>query len=297
MARDQAPSAKDQAPSLDTLRKRIDSIDAELHRLLIERMRIVEGIAAAKRASGAGPSPFRPAREAEVMQQLVERHEGPLPLVSAEHIWRELISASSQIQGGYKVFIDGSADAGSMIDLARFQFGFCTELETLGDSADVIGCVAASEKDLGLIGLMERADLPWWRGLGLDGARIVARLPFLASEDRPADLPAVIISRALPDELDADTSVYDARWLSTLPGSLMDSGIEVLSFYRTAEGVDALLAVSSDLSEDEIIKACAEAGAEPDVLRAVGGYVEPIDIDTDDDFEADADTDTSAGTD
>jgi hypothetical protein len=75
----------------------------------------------------------------------------------------------------------------------------------------------------------------------------------------------------------ADVAVYDARWSDLLPGRLMDLGIEVLSFFRSANGVDALLAISGDLTEEDVLAACAAAGAVPDVLRRVGGYAAPID--------------------
>ncbi|ADZ68653.1 chorismate mutase [Polymorphum gilvum] len=276
-----------QLPSLDALRRRIDAIDADLHRLLMDRARVIDGIVAAKRASGAEGVMFRPDREADMMRRMVERHAGSLPLTAVEHLWREIISTSTRLQGDYRVHLDGGADIAAMRDLARFYFGFSVEMETPGDAADVVGTVAASVSDLGIVALSERADLPWWRGLGTDGAQIVARLPFFVAEDRPADLPAVVICRPIPGQEMPDTRVFDARWIGALPGSLMNSGIEVLSFFRTGDGVDALLAVSADMTEEDVLAACIEAGAEPDVLRPVGGYAAPIDIDpgAEDEFE------------
>jgi chorismate mutase/prephenate dehydratase len=276
----------DHVTSLDTLRARIDEIDARLHEALMERARIIDGIVAAKRASGADSVMFRPDREADMMRQLVERHEGSLPLSMIEHVWRDIISTCTLLQGSYTVHLDVSADLAEMLDLARFYFGFTVDLEPCGDAADVVGSVAASKGDLGVVALEERSELPWWRGLSDTGAQIIARLPFLMIEERPADLPALVISRAIPDSPVPDTLVFDARWNGVLPGRLMSHGIEVISFHRSASGVDALLAVSSDLDEATILAACAEAGAEPDVLRQVGGYAAPIDVegDTEEDF-------------
>lgn len=276
MTNDQAPSS-----ALDALRQRIDSIDAELHRLLMERVRVIDGIVAAKRASGADTVMFRPDREADMMRRLVERHSGTLPLTTVEHIWREIITSCTRLQGDFAVHLDGGADVADMRDLARYYFGFSVEMESPGDAADVVGTVAASHSDLGIISLAERAEVPWWRGLGVDGAQIIARLPFFVAHDRPADLDAVVISRPVPDAGKPDTAVFDARWTGILPGNLMNSGLEVLSFFRTAEGVDALLAASGDLSEGDVLALCATAGAEPDVIRFVGGYASPIDIETD----------------
>lgn len=277
----------DHVISLETLRERIDEIDARLHEALMERVQIIDGIVAAKRASGASGVMFRPDREADMMRQLVERHDGSLPLYTVEHLWREIISASTTLQEPYTVYLDGSADLAEMLDLARFYFGFSVDLEPCGDTADVVGAVAASKGDLGLVALEDRSELPWWRGLSDAGAQIIARLPFLMIESRPADSPALVISKAIPDGTNPDTNVFDARWSGVLPGQLMSYGIEVISFHRSASGVDALLAVSSDMDEAAILESCAEAGAEPDVLRQVGGYASPIDIDVDadDDFD------------
>lgn len=271
----------DHVTSLETLRQRIDEIDARMHRLLMDRARIIDGIVAAKRASGASGVMFRPDREADMMRQLVERHEGSLPLTMIEHIWRDIISTSTRMQEPYVVHLDGSGDLLALLDLARFYFGFSIELEPGGDTADVVGAVAASNGDLGLIALEDRAELPWWRGLSETGAQVISRLPFLVLEDRPADTPALVISKVIPGASRADMTVYDARWNGVLPGRLMSQGIEVISFHRSARGVDALLAVSSEHSESEVLASCGEAGAEPDVLRNVGGYAAPIDIDED----------------
>lgn len=278
-------SSSDSAPSLDTLRQRIDELDNELHDLLMERARVIEGIVAAKRAKGVEGVMFRPAREADMMHRLVARHDSALPLTTVEHIWRDIITTCTQLQGEFALHVDGSGDLAAMIDLARFYFGFSTQLDVAGDASDVIGAVAASQSDLGLVGLDTRSELPWWRGLGDSGAQIIARLPFLVIEDRPADLPAVVVSRAVPEETPPETVMFDARWHGALPGNLMASGIEVVSFCRHGDGVDALLAAPSDMSCEDVERACATAGGEPDVVRTVGGYAAPIDMDAEDGFE------------
>lgn len=272
---------------LDELRTRIDEIDARIHDALMERAQAEAGLAAATGAAGASRPVFHPERDADMVRQMVERHHGDLPLSTVEHIWRDIICACTGLHSHASLHLDGSAELIGMLDLARFYFGFSIELIAASDAADVVGAVAASDGDLGLVALTDRAELPWWRGLSETGALVQARLPFVVLEDRPADLPALVLTRAdsLVDK--ADVAVYDARWSDVLPGKLMDEGIEVLSFFRSARGVDALLAISGDLTEEDVFTACAAAGAEPDVLRRVGGYAAPIDGngDPDDTFE------------
>ncbi len=266
---------------LGDLQSRIDEIDARIHEALMERAQAEASVVAAHRATGETGAMFHPERDADQMRQMVERHRGELPLATVEHIWRDIICACTSLQTDTAVHLDGSADLIDMLDLARFYFGFSVELVPGSDAADVVGAVTASSGDLGLVALTSRAELPWWRGLSEAGAQVRARLPFVVLEDRPADLPALVLSRA--DSLidNTDVAVYDARWSDLLPGKLMAQGIEVLSFFRSANGVDALLAIAGDLPEDDVMTACAAAGAAPDVLRHVGGYAAPIDADGD----------------
>jgi chorismate mutase/prephenate dehydratase len=276
----------DSGMSLDELRARVDEIDARIHDALMERAHAEAGILAARRAAGVEASLFQPERDADTMRQMVERHRGALPLATVEHLWRDLICACTSLEAETAVHLDGSAELIDMLDLARFYFGFSVELVPGADAADVVGAVTASAGDLGLVALTDRAELPWWRGLSESGALVRARLPFVVLDERPADLPALVLAKADSMIDNADVAVYDARWSDILPGKLMDQGIEVLSFFRSASGVDALLAISGDLSEQAVRAACTAAGAEPDVLRRVGGYAAPIDGDPEETFAA-----------
>ncbi|WP_299818000.1 chorismate mutase [uncultured Roseibium sp.] len=281
----------DSGLALDDLRTRIDAIDARIHAALMERAQAESGIAAASVSAGGTGALFHPERDADMMRQMVERHEGDLPLVTVEHLWRDIICACTNLQSQAAVHLDGSAELIDMLDLARFYFGFSVELVPGSDAVDVVGAVAASKGDLGLVALTDRAEMPWWRELGEAGALVRARLPFLVLDERPADLPALVLAQADGLVETADIAVYDARWTDLLPGKLMDQGIEVLSFFRSASGVDALIAISADVPEEDVIKACAAAGAEPEVLRRVGGYAAPIDGngDPDETFEPEDD--------
>ena len=267
--------------SLDALRARIDEIDTHIHKALIERAGTEAAIRRVRETGAQALTLYHPERDADSMRQMVERHQGDMPLTEVEHIWRDIICACSDDKADMAIFLDGGAELIDMLDLARFYFGFSAELVPGSDAADVVGAVGSSVGDIGLVALTDRAELPWWRGLSDAGALVRARLPFVVLDERPADLPAVVLSKADSLAENMDVAVYDARWSDVLPGKLMDQGIEVLSFFRSANGVDALLAISGELSEEDVMKACAAAGAEPDVLRCVGGYAAPIDGDND----------------
>lgn len=276
----------DGGTTIAELRNRVDEIDTRIHQALIERAETEGAIRSADGAAVAGGYFFDPERDADSVRQMVERHQGSLPLATVEHIWRDIICACANTQADTVVYLDGGAELIEMLDLARFYFGFSVELDPCSDAADVVDAVGMSEGAIGVVALNDRAELPWWRGLSGAGAVVRARLPFVMQDDRPADLPALVLARADSLVDNADVAVYDARWSDLLPGRLMDQGIEVLSFFRSANGVDALLAISGELTEEDVLSACTKAGAKPDVLRRVGGYAMPIDGegDADDEF-------------
>src|SRR6202035_4482869 len=60
-------------PPLVELRREIDRLDEAMHNLLIQRGEIIDRLIKAKQTQESG-SAFRPAREAQMMRRLVERH-------------------------------------------------------------------------------------------------------------------------------------------------------------------------------------------------------------------------------
>src|SRR4051812_24230409 len=93
------------APSLVTLRQEIDRLDESVHRLLMERGEIIHRLIAVKETQESG-SAFRPAREADMMRRLVERHHGILPLDTVESIWRVVIATFTFVQAPFSVHAD-----------------------------------------------------------------------------------------------------------------------------------------------------------------------------------------------
>src|SRR3954470_12045083 len=90
-------------PSLDVLRKEIDAIDEQVHRLLMARGDIIDRLIQVKQTQEVG-SAFRPAREADMMRRLVQRHRGILPLDTVESIWRVIISTFTYVQAPFSVY-------------------------------------------------------------------------------------------------------------------------------------------------------------------------------------------------
>ncbi len=75
---------------------------------LMQRGEIIGRLIAVKRTQETG-SAFRPAREADMMRRLVERHHGMLPLDTVESIWRVIIATFTYVQAPFRVHADLSA--------------------------------------------------------------------------------------------------------------------------------------------------------------------------------------------
>src|SRR5690242_14983048 len=229
-------------PTLADLRHEIDRIDEAMHRLLMERGEIIDTLIATKKTAESG-SAFRPAREADMMKRLVERHHGLLPLDTVESIWRVIIATFTYVQAPFSVHADLSAGEAAMRDTERFHFGFTVPFITHIGAAGVVAAVSASRGDLGLVPA-STASTPWWAALEAgDAPKIIARLPFVERADHPAGLPVFAIARPNPDAVDTDIETWSVRvsgWGPAVARSL-DSSMEVIAVPDTAFDGAALL--------------------------------------------------------
>jgi chorismate mutase len=199
-------------PSLADLRRDIDRIDADMHALLMERGAIIDRLIAVKKTQEVG-SAFRPAREADMMRRLVERHKGNLPLDTAESIWRIIISTFTYVQAPFAMHADLSAGDALMRDSARFHFGFTVPFVPHMGAAGVVAAVSESKGDLGLVPAFATASTgPWWTALEFANApKIIARLPFVERADHPAAMPVFVVSRVAADAMVTETEVWSMR--------------------------------------------------------------------------------------
>src|ERR1700749_4785447 len=149
-----------EAPSLGELRKEIDRIDEAMHKLLIERGEIIDQLIATKKSQETGGSAFRPAREAEMMRRLVQRHKGILPLDTVESIWRVIITSFTYVQAPFSVHADVSISETAMRDSARFHFGFIEPFVAHFSATAAVEAVASSKGDLAMVSAIT-SRTPW----------------------------------------------------------------------------------------------------------------------------------------
>src|SRR5271154_176550 len=234
-------------PSLAELRQEIDTIDAQMHNLLMQRGDIIDRLIQVKQTQEVG-SAFRPAREADMMRRLVKRHRGNLPLDTVESIWRVIISTFTYVQAPFSVHADLSAGDALMRDSARFHFGFTVPFEPHMGAASVVEAVSRSKGDLGLIPAFAIAGAgPWWAALEFDAApKIIARLPFVERADHPAALPVFVVSRVAADVMVTETEIWSVRvsgWKASSVGTIAELADVIAVPDRAFDGAALLVSV------------------------------------------------------
>src|ERR1700730_10924033 len=251
-------------PSPVHLRREIDRIDEAMHGLLMERGEIIDRLIAAKQTQETG-SAFRPAREAEMMRRLVDRHKGILRLAPAEGIWRVIISTFTYVQAPFSVHADLSAGDAAMRDSARFHFGFTVPFVAHMGAASVVAAVSDSKGDLGLVPAFGMAGArAWWSGL-----------PVVERGDHPAGVPVFVVSRAAADAMVKEVKVWSVRvagW-STAATQAIGPLAEVIAVPdRAFDGAALLISVPQGGSIDRVIDTLVKAGASVRATALVGSH-------------------------
>jgi chorismate mutase len=268
-------------PSLQDLRREIDTIDEQVHRLLMQRGDIIDRLISVKQTQEVG-SAFRPAREADMMRRLAARHRGILPLDTVESIWRVIISTFTFVQAPFSVHADLSSGESTMRDSARFHFGFTVPFAAHFSAAAAVDAVANSRGDLTLVSASS-SQTPWWTALEPAGApKIIARLPFVERADHPAALPVFVISRVALEAMVTEVemwSIHVAGWSADAAHAVSPLA-EIIAVPDTASGSAALLAsVPGGGSIDKIASALIAAGASVRSSALVGSHATRYTVD------------------
>jgi chorismate mutase len=249
-------------PSLAKLRKEIDTIDEDVHRLLMKRGDIIDRLIQVKQTQEVG-SAFRPAREADMMKRLVERHRGILPLDTVESIWRVIISTFTYVQAPFSVHADISVSEPAMRDSARFHFGFTVPYVAHFSASAAVEAVAKSKGDLALVSAIA-SRTPWWQMLEADGApKITARLPFVERADHPAGLPVFVVSRVADSAMVTEVETWSVRvsgWNAEVARALSPLADIVAVPDTASDGAALLVSITGDTALEKTKHALTQAG-------------------------------------
>jgi chorismate mutase/prephenate dehydratase len=251
---------------LQAIRDRIDAIDETMHRLLIDRSGVIAELIRIKGTSRPATA-FRPDREADMMRRMVMRHEGGLPLVTVEHIWREIITTFTAMQAPFGVAAAPAEDPLLLRDLIRFYFGFSVAVADCPSAEAAVERVQTEGRDVAVV----PAEAPgrWWRSLaGADAPKVFAKFPFIELPSRPVQLPAYVIGPPLKDDAAPDIRLLAVPQSERLEAAIRSCGGCVVGRIDGELLVELPVAASVDDLSDQ-----AEASVSATVL---GGFAQPI---------------------
>jgi len=134
--------------SLESLRNKIDGVDAKLVRLLNARTRHALEIGKLKRKGGKGI--YVPAREKAVLASVVKLNEGPLSDKSLRAIYREIMSAAISLEKSLKIAYMGPPSTFSH-QAARSRFGGSVDYLSCETISDVFDAVEKQMADYGVV--------------------------------------------------------------------------------------------------------------------------------------------------
>ncbi|GEN45933.1 bifunctional 3-deoxy-7-phosphoheptulonate synthase/chorismate mutase [Alkalibacillus haloalkaliphilus] len=81
---------------LDQLREELDQVNIKILELINERGRLVKEIGDIKTSQGM--KAYDPVREREMLNHIVEQHEGPFEYSTIEHLFKEIFKAAKELQ-------------------------------------------------------------------------------------------------------------------------------------------------------------------------------------------------------
>ena len=207
---------------LGELRARIDRIDRELVRLLAERAEVSATVGARKRETGEAA--LDAARERDLIERLEHLDRGSFPLTGLQAIFREILSASRAVQGGFRVGYLGQP-GGFAHQAAVRRFGESSTLEPLPSPQHLLERIESERLEYGVFAMEGDPEDPAFDAFDL----------FLTAEVQiVAEFVDVAGYQALGFQRDAKTLhahpgalARCQRWTASLP-----PGVEI----RTAAG-------------------------------------------------------------
>jgi chorismate mutase/prephenate dehydratase len=162
-------TASKASASVRQIRVQIDKLDQQILKLINERANLAMQIGRVKSEQGA--EVFSPAREEEVLHNVLEANKGPLDNTSIRSIFRELMSGSRALQKVLKVSYLGPEDSFSHLATLE-KFGNSVEFLRVGSIAAVFEEVNRGHADFGVVPLDNSTD-----GRVADTLEMFIRLP------------------------------------------------------------------------------------------------------------------------
>ena len=278
----------DPAARLAGLRAEIDRLDDAIHDLLMARADVVARVGT---QGGKGRVALRPGREADILRRLLARHRGELPRRAVVRVWRDLLAATTSMQGPYAITVCEAEPGSGYAQCAREHFGALTPLHVHRSPAQAIAEVGAGTATVAVLPLpVEEEASPWWTALlhrGVPRLYVVARLPFWGPRgDGVPRVQALVLATVPPDASGQDRSLIGielppdqsrARLAAALAAAGFATGRTLLRRDPRVPAAQALVDVEGFVSDDD-----PRLAALTDVLRppvVLGAYAVPVEGD------------------
>jgi chorismate mutase / prephenate dehydratase len=256
---------------------------------LNERVDVVARIGEHKRGN-LSVAVHQPAREAEILRRLVSRNRGALPAATLVRMWRELLAATTRMQGAFTIAVYAPPEAQGFWDIARDHYGSHAQMLPYTSTSQVIRAETESQAAIGVLPMprAEEAE-PWWRHLlstDDNAPHVIARLAFGARGNTRSDGGnALAIGRypAQPTGRDRTLLVAEnasdisrGRMLSILSG--LDLGCTFMASCQHAEGANTLIEIDGfvALADARLGQLRAQLGSALYRLLRFGGYAVPL---------------------
>ncbi|MDI1303091.1 MAG: prephenate dehydratase [bacterium] len=137
--------------TLEQLRQQIDALDEHIQKLLSARARCAQQVAEVKKSEDPAATVFyRPEREAQVLQKVMARNEGPLHPEEMARLFREIMSACLALEHPMKIAFLGPA--GTFTQAAALKhFGHSVATVPLATIDEVFREVEAGAVNYGVV--------------------------------------------------------------------------------------------------------------------------------------------------
>lgn len=200
---------------LGDLRARIDRIDRELVRLLAERAEVAAGIGARKRE--AGEASLDAARERDLLERLTREDRGAFPLAGLQAIFREILSASRAVQGGFRVGFLGQP-GGFAHQAATRRFGESSTYQPLSSPQHLLERIESERLEYGVFAMEGDPEDPAFDAFDLF---LTAEVHIIAEFVDTAGYQALGFAKA-PKRLHAHPAALALcqRWTASLPAGV-----------------------------------------------------------------------------
>src|SRR5215475_8260607 len=143
------------AAAIKSLRTQIDKLDLQILKLVNERARLAAEIGKVKNDHGA--EVFSPAREEEVLQNVLEANKGPLDEGTIRAVYREIMSGARALQKVLKVAYLGPEYSFSHLAAVE-RFGQQVEFMRVGSISSVFEEVNRNHVDFGVVPIENSTD-------------------------------------------------------------------------------------------------------------------------------------------